>query len=86
MRFKEYYTKEEFSRACIEELRKLADALEKGVEIDHRQYDKWAESLNFKALVKIVANQNGEGKKDKKKKEDGKKEKNKKKSKAGKGK
>ena len=50
LKFKTSYFKEEFCRAALDELKRLADDLASGKKIDHHQYDKWADELKYKAL------------------------------------
>lgn len=61
--FKVNYTKEEYYRACLEELTQVAAELEKGQKIDHGKYDKWADQYKYMNMMLVVAKHNGENKK-----------------------
>ena len=62
-KFKELYAKEEFSRACIDELKQLAADLSSGKAINHSDYEKWADQHRYMNMLLVVAKHNGENEK-----------------------
>ena len=60
--FHDSYAKEEYSQACIDELKHISEQLEKGKGIDESQYDLWAEKYKYMNMILIVAKNKGLGK------------------------